>query len=280
MIRIKPLYAFLKAVLCFAAALLLAAGCKNSTPRLVILHTNDTHSHFEPLRSGDEAGRGGVIERAAFIDSVRAAVGEDRVLLLDAGDFSQGSSYFSELEGQLEPLIINDMRYDCTTLGNHEFDNGIEDLAERLAMLKDTKVVCANLDLSQFELSKHVTPYTIIERGGMKIGIIGLEANLSANVSATISSRIPQLDNVEVVNKWAKYLDEEEECDLVILLSHLGYGEDKEIVPRIEHIDIVIGGHSHTFVDDFLYVKDASGKEVPIITDGCWGLDVGRIDVR
>lgn len=264
----------------FLALLFILASCGKNEPRLVILHTNDTHSHFEPLRTGDEAGRGGVIERAAFIDSVRSAVGEDRLLLLDAGDFSQGSSYFSELGGRLEPLIINDMRYDCVTLGNHEFDNGIEDLAERLAMIKDTKIVCANLDLSQFELSKYVTPYTIIERGGMKIGIIGLESNLSANVSATISSRIPQLDNVEVVNKWAEYLYGEEKCDLIILLSHLGYGEDQKIVPQIEHIDIVIGGHSHTFVEDFIYVKDASGKDVPIITDGCWGLDVGRIDIR
>lgn len=267
-------------VLGLITSLFVLASCGSREPRLVILHTNDTHSHFEPLRSGDRAGLGGVIERAAFIDSVRSAVGEDKFLLLDAGDFSQGTSYFSELGGRLEPVIINDMRYDCVTLGNHEFDNGIEDLAERLAMIKDTKMVCANLDLSQFELSKYVTPYAVIERGGMKIGIIGLESNLSANVSATISSRIPQLDNVEVTNKWAEYLKNEEKCDLIILLSHLGYGEDQEIVPKTEHIDIVIGGHSHTFVEDFIYVKDASGKDVPIITDGCWGLDVGRVDVR
>ena len=106
-------------------ALCLLSACQRS-PRLIILHTNDTHSHFEPLRGGEQAGKCGVIERAAFIDSIRTVYGEDKVLLLDAGDFSQGTSYFSELNGQLEPRIINDMRYDCVTLGNHEFDNDID----------------------------------------------------------------------------------------------------------------------------------------------------------
>ncbi len=265
----------------FLMLLAMAALCAcQSGPRLIILHTNDTHSHFEPIRSGEDAGRGGVIERAAFVDSVRAAAGEDRVLLLHAGDFSQGTSYFSELGGRLEPRVINAMRYDCVTLGNHEFDNGIEDLTERLASLTDTKVVCANLDLSQFELGKYVTPYAVLERGGMKIGIIGLETNLRANVSAEISSRIPQLDNVEVTNRWAEYLRDSEKCDLIILLSHLGYREDQEIVPQLRFIDLVIGGHSHTFVEDFVYVEDLDGRKVPIITDGCFGVEMGKIEVR
>lgn len=257
-------------------ALCLLSACQKS-PRLIILHTNDTHSHFEPLRGGDFAGKCGVIERAAFIDSIRTVYGEDKVLLLDAGDFSQGTSYFSELKGQLEPKIINDMRYDCVTLGNHEFDNDIEALHQRLAMLENTEVVSANIDLSQFPISEIVKPCTVIERGGLKIGIIGLESNLSANVSASISSRIPQLDNVESINKWSSYLHENEKCDLIILLSHLGYDEDQKVIPSTRYIDIVIGGHSHTFVDDFVYVADLDGKKVPIITDGCWGEQVGMI---
>lgn len=259
-----------------AAALLVLGSCERQ-PRLVILHTNDTHSHFEPIRSGADAGKGGAIERAAFIDSVRNAVGEDKVLLLHAGDFSQGTSYFSELGGQLEPRVINDMRYDCVTLGNHEFDNGIEDLAGRLAQLEGTKVVSANIDVSQFELGKYVQPYAIIEKAGLRIGIIGLETNLSANVSATISSRIPQMDNVEVTNKWATYLHDNKKCDLIILLSHIGYDEDQKLVPQTRHIDLVIGGHSHTFVDGFVYVEDLDGRKVPIITDGCFGLDMGEV---
>ena len=199
------------------------------------------------------------------------------MLLLHAGDFSQGTSYFSELGGQLEPRVINDMRYDCVTLGNHEFDNGIEDLAGRLAQLEGTKVVSANIDVSQFELGKYVQPYAIVEKAGLRIGIIGLETNLSANVSATISSRIPQMDNVEVTNKWASYLHDSEKCDLIILLSHIGYDEDQKLVPQTRHIDLVIGGHSHTFVDGFVYVEDLDGRKVPIITDGCFGLDMGEV---
>ncbi len=257
---------------------LMAASCER-TPRLVIIHTNDTHSHFEPLRSGENAGKGGVIERAALIDSLRMVYGTDKVLLLDAGDFSQGTSYFSELGGQLEPKILNDMAYDCVTLGNHEFDNGIEALEQRLSMLENTKVVSANIDLSQFSISNIVKPYTIVERGGLKIGIIGLESNLSTNVSATISSRIPQLDNVETINKYSDMLYSEEKCDIIILLSHLGYTEDQSVIPHTRHVDLVIGGHSHTFVDDFIYVADMDGKEVPIITDGCWGEQVGVISL-
>ena len=156
---------------------LISVSCQRQ-PRLVILHTNDTHSHFEPIRSGEYACKGGVIERAALIDSVRNVYGEDKVLLLDAGDFSQGSSYFSEVGGELEIAILNDMKYDCVTLGNHEFDNNIEALEQRLAKLEGTKVVSANIDLSQFPISKYVSPYTVIERAGMKIGIIGLSRTL------------------------------------------------------------------------------------------------------
>lgn len=262
-----------------AAALALALCACQSEPRLVIIHTNDTHSHFEPIRSGADAGRGGIIERAAFVDSVRNAVGGDKVLLLHAGDFSQGTSYFSELGGQLEPRMINALCYDCVTLGNHEFDNGIEDLEARLAMLTGTRVVSSNIDVSQFGLAEYVEPYVIIEKAGLKIGIIGLESDLSANVSAVTASRIPQLDDVEVTNRWAGYLHDTEKCDLIILLSHAGYSVDQEIVPQTRYLDLVVGGHSHTFVDDFLYVEDLDGRKVPIITDGCFGVEMGEIKI-
>lgn len=261
-----------------AAAAMAVCACQ---PRLVILHTNDTHSHFEPLRSGEDAGVGGVIERAAFVDSVRAAHGADRVLLLHAGDFGQGTSYFTELKGVLEPTMINDLAYDCVALGNHEFDNGIEDLTERLKMVRsDTKFVCANVDLSPFELGEYVKPYAIVKRARMKIGIIGLESDLSTNVSKTISSRMQQLDSVEETKRWADYLHNTEKCDMIILLSHLGYDEDQKLIPQCRWIDLVVGGHTHTFVDGFVYVKDADGKEVPVITDGCWGLEMGQVTVR
>lgn len=258
-----------KIVLIIAAA---AALC-SCGPKLVILHCNDTHSHLDPLRDG----RGGIIERAAFVDSVRKAEGADKVLLLHSGDFNQGSSYYTQLHGSLEVDMINAMGYDAITLGNHEFDDGIESLTERVRRIK-CPVVCANLDLSSFELGKYVTPYTILYKGGMKIGVIGLEADISTCVAKPISSRIPQMDPVEVTNKWSDYLNNEEKCDLVIVLSHQGYvPEDQENMTRMKGIDLLVGGHSHTFVDDFVYVNDADNKPVPIITDGCWGLEMGII---
>lgn len=271
----KNITIFVAACLCAVGAL---QACQRQ-PRLIILHTNDTHSHLDPIRGGVADGKGGVIERAAFIDSVRAAEGADRVLLLDAGDFSQGTSYFTELEGAIEPRLLNDLGYDVVELGNHEFDNDLEALTERLKMLDGPVVVCANIDFSSFELGKYVQPYAIVERGGMKVGIIGLDATLQTNVVRTVVDRIQQLDNVEVVSKWSKVLHEDEHCDLVILLSHLGYDEDQALVPLISGIDLVIGGHSHTFVDDMIYVADAEGKQIPIVTDGCWGEQVGKVSV-
>jgi len=250
-----------------AAAALCACG-----PKLVIVHTNDTHSHLDPLRDG----RGGIIERAAFVDSVRNADGADKVLLLHAGDFNQGSSYYTELHGRLEVEMINAMGYDAITLGNHEFDDGIEDLTSRVKDIK-CPVLCANLDLRTFELGEYVKPYTIVEKGGMKIGIIGLEADISTCVAKTISSRIPQLDPVREANRWAEHLRDTEKCDLVILLSHQGYEEDHANAALIKNVDLVIGGHSHTFVDSLSYVDDPTGYKTPIITDGCWGLEMGIV---
>lgn len=259
---------------------LLAAACLCACgPRLVILHTNDTHSHLDPVRSGEWAGKGGAIERAAFVDSVRARHGDDKVLLLHAGDWNQGSSYFSELGGALELDVVNALRYDAVALGNHEFDNGIEDLQERVKKL-NVPVVCANLDLSSFELGELVKPYVVVNKGRMKIGIIGLDADLTSNVSKVTSSRIPQLDPVTVTLRWADYLKHDEKCDFVILLSHQGYKEDHQIASSVRNVDLVVGGHSHTFVDDFEYVKDLDGRQVPIITDGCWGIEMGEITIR
>lgn len=263
-------------IVAFACALAMCS-CAPRT-KLVILHVNDTHSHFEALRGGELDGHGGCIERAAFVDSVRTAEGSDRVLLLHAGDFGQGTSYFTRLGGQLEIDVLNSMKYDCVALGNHEFDNGIEDLCMRLKRL-ECPVVCSNLDLSQFELGQVVKPYAILERGGMKIGIIGAITDISTVVAKTVSSRIQQLDPVESICKCSEYLHKTEKCDLIILLSHMGYKEDLEIVPRTRYIDLVIGGHSHTIVEDFVWVEDASGRKVPVTQDGSWGLQVGKVTV-
>lgn len=252
-----------------------AVACQ---PRLVIIHTNDTHSHFDPIRGGKSDGLGGIIERAAFVDSIRSVYPAEKVLMLHAGDFNQGSSYYSELGGSLEPKIVNAMGYDCITLGNHELDEGIESLAQRLSVI-ECPVVCANCEFPDI-LQQYVSPTAVIERGGMRIGIIGMESDIATMVAAPTAQRIRQLDNVETINKWTEHLRKEDKCNFVILLSHLGYDVDQEVVPQTKGLDLIIGGHTHTFVDDIIYVKDASGKKIPIITDGCWGLQMGLIKIR
>ncbi len=247
---------------------------------IVILHLNDTHSHLDPLKDGTA----GVLERAAFIDSVRTARGADNVLLLHAGDMGQGSSYFTIFNGDIEIDLANALGYDCVSLGNHEFDNGIEELARRLANLK-CPVVCANYDFSTFEAGKYVKPYTILYKGGKKIGIVGLLCDITRVVSRAISDRIPKYDTVEAANKWASYLKNEEKCDIVIALTHLGYsGEsgvnDIDLIPQTKDIDVVVGGHSHTKLDEISWVKNAEGRKIPIVQDWCWGYQVGMLEIN
>lgn len=274
----------LKTILALVAVALAAfvfLVTKGEPRHLVIVHFNDTHSHFEPVRSGTDSLRGGIIERAAFIDSVRDAVGAQNVLLLHAGDFSQGTSYFTELHGDLEIDAINALGYDVVTLGNHEFDNGPEELARRLARL-DCPVVCANYDFSTFELGKIVKPYAIVEKSGLKIGVFGLLTDILKVVDRSVSDRMPKFDDVEVATRWADYLKNEENCDVVIALTHLGINidgfDDTELVAATRNIDIVVGGHSHTFLTDIQYEKNLDGKNIPIVQNGCWGLNAALVD--
>ena len=271
----------MKRIIMILAVLLIAASA--SSQELVILHVNDTHSHLDPLRSGDRCGMGGAIERASYVDSVRAADGRRNVLLLHAGDFSQGTSYFSVLKGDLEISVINAMKYDVITLGNHEFDNGLDELARRLGSLK-CPVVCANYDFSASPVGRYVRPYAIVRRGGMKIGIFGMLTDISKVVDGSIAADIRKLDDVETANRWISYLKNEKGCDIVIALSHLGFDgsdfTDKELVRSTRGLDLVIGGHSHTEMEAPALIADAAGRQVPVIQDGCWGLFVGRMEVK
>lgn len=265
---------FSNRMLLFAALSLMMCSCGGPHPeRLSILHVNDTHSHSDPLRDGTA----GVIERAAFVDSVRASRGEDNVLLLHAGDFSQGTSYFTILNGDLEIDLINDLRYDCVTLGNHEFDNGIEELGRRLAKIQ-CPVVVANYDLSTFEAGKKISPYAIVEKAGMKIGIVGLLTDITRVVARETADRIPRVGTDDfVLNHWAEYLKNECKCDLVIALTHIGYDEDQELAAKTHLVDVFIGGHSHTKTHDIKWVGNADGVMTPVVTDWCWGYEVGEL---
>ena len=187
---------------------------------------------------------------------MRKAEGASNVLLLHAGDFNQGTSYYTLIGGSLEVATVNAMGYDCINLGNHEFDNGIEDLTERIKDIS-CPVVCANYDFSSIALGQYVKPYAIVRKAGYKIGIFGMLTDILKN---------------------------EEKCDLVIVLSHLGYENedfcDPELVAATRNIDLVIGGHSHTFLEEMVYVDNLDGKPVPIVQDGCWGEWVGKITVE
>lgn len=250
---------------------------------LTILHLNDTHSHIDPERSGKHDGKGGVIEQAAFIDSVRVADGRKNVLLVHAGDFSQGSSYFKELRGDIEVDVINAMQYDAVTLGNHEFDNGMDELARRIKNL-DVPVVCANYDFTGSPLEGLTQPFVIVKKSGKRIGIIGLLTDVSTVVAREIADAMKYESPVEVANRYAEFLKNEKKCDLVICLSHLGYDRgadtDCEIAPLLRNVDVIVGGHSHTRLKDYTAVKDLDGKDVIIVSDGSWGLEVGQLTVE
>lgn len=246
---------------------------------LTVIHLNDTHSHIDPQRSGEYIGRGGVIEQAAYIDSVRRAEGKRNVLLLHAGDFGQGTSYFTELNGNIEIDVMNAMKYDVVALGNHEFDNGIPELARRLENL-EADVVCANYDFAGTPLEGLVEPYVIVRRAGKKIGVIGLLTDIMKVVDRSVAKDLKYLEPADVVNRYAAYLKNEKDCDLVICLSHLGYREDKDLASQLSDVDVIVGGHSHTLLHKKQVVKDAEGDDVIVVQNWKWGLNVGCLTVE
>ena len=251
----------------------------SSAQDLTILHMNDTHSHIDPQRSGDYIGLGGVIEQGAFIDSVRLADGKRNVLLLHAGDFSQGTSYFTELNGDIEIDILNSLGFDAVCLGNHEFDNGPVELARRLKKL-GAEVVCANYDFSGSVLDGLVKPYVILKKAGKKIGIIGLLTDIRSVVDKDIASEFSYREPQDVVNEYAAFLKDRKGCDMVICLSHLGYMEDKHLASVVRNVDLIVGGHSHTLLHKKQTVKDLDGRDVVIVQDWKWGLNVGVLSVE
>lgn len=256
----------------------LCVAVLSGAQNLTLLHMNDTHSHVDPQRTGEYVGRGGAIEQAAFIDSVRIADGRRNVLLLHGGDFSQGTSYFTELGGDIEIDLLNAMGFDVVTIGNHEFDNGPEELARRLGNLK-ADVVCANYDFSGTALEPFVQPYTIVRKAGLKIGIIGVLTDIGKVVSWDIAKNFTYLEPAPIVGDLASFLKDDKKCDLVICLSHLGYTEDKELASSIRNVDVIVGGHSHTLLHDKQLVKDLDGKDVVIVQDWKWGLDMGILEI-
>lgn len=255
------------------------------TKQITILHTNDVHSYIDPFPANHpkNPNKGGVARRAAVIKMIREE--NPNVLLVDAGDIFQGTPYFNYYGGELEFKLMNLMEYDVATIGNHDFDNGIDGLMTQLKKA-NFEMVSANYDLKNTVLDGLVSPYTLKMIDGIKIGIFGLGIALQGLVDVRNSKETKYLDPVEIATDTARLLRQEKKCDLVICLSHLGFKypddatkiSDVLLAQKTENIDLIIGGHTHTFLDKPVVELNRAGKKVLINQVGCYGLNLGRID--
>ena len=267
-------------LLCLVANLMPAQTEKE----LYILHTNDMHSRIEPFApyypDSVLAGKGGVVRRATFIAQQRKEYPD--LLLFDCGDFSQGSPYYNLFKGEIEIKMMNEMGYDAGTIGNHEFDFGLDNMA-RLFKLAKFPIVCANYDVTGTVLEGLVKEYVILERNGIRIGVFGLGAKLDGLVAHANYGNVKFEDPVSEGQRMADFLKTQEHCDLVICLSHLGWeGEpysDVELIENTRNIDIVLGGHSHSYFSEPRYYKNLDGQEVPVQQMGKNSVFIGRMKV-
>lgn len=262
--------------LLWAMCALLPVGAQ-SRQELLLLHTNDTHSRIEPTYGGEEENTllGGVLRRKAFVDSVRQV--EPSVLLLDAGDFCQGTPYFNLYKGEVEVEMMNALGYDVATIGNHEFDNGVEAMAKMLASA-EFDIVASNYDVSGTPLAPLVKPYVVYNYNGVEVGVIGLCVDPKGLVAAENYKGVVYLDPATVANEMAENL-RAKGVDMVIALSHLGHRGDVEVAKSSRGIDVIIGGHSHTALTTPERVKDLDGNEVVIGQNGGSGLTIGYMRV-
>lgn len=251
---------------------------------LVILTTNDTHSNIDT----DASGQGGILQRKAIVDSVRGA--EKNVLLIDAGDMVQGSLYFKYFRGDVEYPLFNMMGYDVRILGNHEFDNGLDQLAKYWKNVKGERL-SANYDFSGTVAEGIFKPYMVKKIGGKKIGIIGINVDPESLISKENYEGMKFLPVIATAEQTAEYLRKEKKCDVVVAVTHIGYANDNGSVTDVDlakesrNIDIIVGGHSHTFVDPSnpektpYWIKNADGREVLVTQTGKYGRNVGYIKI-
>ena len=254
---------------------------KNKDIKLTILHTNDMHSHIHPFTSGRNKGLGGMAQRAALIKQIRKQ--EEHVLLLDAGDVFQGTPYFNVYAGELEFKLMSEMKYDAVTLGNHDFDNGLEGLKKQLPHA-DFPFLIANYDFSDTILKNTFKPYKIFRKGDLKIGVFGIGIKLDGLVPKKLYQNTVYQDPISTANHYANLLKQKERCDLVICLSHLGFKykgkkiSDMTFASQTHDIDLIIGGHTHTFLKKPVKQLNADKKEVLINQVGWAGINIGKID--
>ncbi|MEY8708968.1 metallophosphatase [Bacteroides faecichinchillae] len=247
------------------------------TETLTILQTSDVHSRIEPItQKGDQNyDKGGFVRRATFLSQFRKD--NPHVLLFDCGDISQGTPYYNIFRGEVEINLMNEMGYDAMTIGNHEFDFGLDNMA-RIFKLAKFPVVCANYDLDATILKDIVKPYVVLERYGLKIGVFGLGAQPEGLIQANKCEGVIYKDPIGVSNEIAELL-KEEGCDVIVCLSHLGIQMDERLVANTRNIDVILGGHSHTFLKTPKNYLNMDGKNVSIMHTGKNGIYVGRLDL-
>ena len=272
-------------LLLMTVALLVGAAPADAKKKhLLILHTNDTHSCVMPLNANLAdtalAGRGGYLRRLEMIRQERAV--HPDLLLFDSGDFSQGSPYYNLFKGDVEVGLMNKMGYDAATIGNHEFDFGLDNMA-RLFRLAEFPIVCANYDFTGTVVEGLVKPYIILKRQGLKIGVFGLAPMLESLVDDANCPGVKYLDPVATAQQMIKEL-KKKKCDVIICLSHLGWKiqgtTDDDVIPQTEGLDLVLGGHSHSYLEQLEYVNDRTGKPVPVDQNGKHAIWVGRIEME
>ena len=258
---------------------------RSRATKITILHTNDVHSHVEAFgpNAGKNSNKGGVAKRATLVESVRKE--NPNTLLLDAGDIFQGTPYFNFYGGELEFKLMSLLKYDVATIGNHDFDNGINGLYAQLPHAK-FEFVSANYDFSNTIMDTHVKPYKTFVKEGVKIGVFGLGIELDGLVTKEAYKETKYLNPIAIAQDMSRVLKTEEKCDLIICLSHLGYDyknspskiSDLKLAKATQDIDLIIGGHTHTFLDEPTIETNAAGKKVLVNQVGCYGLYVGKID--
>ena len=255
----------------------------NGGKQLTILHTSDMHSRVLPIPAGaaDEyAGRGGLVRRASCVEQERLQ--DPELLLLDCGDFSKGSPYYNLFKGEVEVKMMNRMKYDAVTIGNHEFDFGLDNLA-LLALKAKFPIVCSNCDFDGTPCEGLIKKYIVIERDGIRIGVFGLTPKVEGLVMRENIEGVKYIDPIEASKEMVKTLREKEMCNVVVCLSHLGWGlgpeymDDQQLVAATNGIDIVLGGHSHTYMKEMEWVKNVDGEGVPVDQNGKHGAFIGRI---
>ncbi|MEL7120931.1 MAG: metallophosphatase [Bacteroidota bacterium] len=252
--------------------------------KLTILHTNDVHSRIDPfpLDGSRNEGKGGAARRANLIQRIRSE--EEHVLLFDAGDIFQGTPYFNYFNGELEFKLMSAMKYDAATIGNHDFDGGIDGLYKQLPNA-NFPLLISNYDFSDTIMNGQTKEYKIFKRGKIKVGVFGVGIELEGLVPETLYKNTRYMDPVSSANRVASKLKNDYKCDYIICLSHLGYkyrGEkvsDMVLAEQTRHIDLIIGGHTHTFLDKPTLTKNLDGEAVVVNQAGWAGILLGRIDV-